>query len=89
MNSALSLSEMKKLLLIYQKIYIWGGGRRENIPQTTSWPRDSCRLQARTDVALLVEQHTRRPHKASELAGVSAEPLVFLTWGRGSDSPEK
>lgn len=44
---------MKKLLLIYQKIYIEGKKRKQTSNSVVA--RDRRRLQARTDVAVLAE----------------------------------
>lgn len=91
MKNALSLSAMKKLLLIYQKIYM--GERRENKPQTAFWPgTDEGFRQELTRLSL---QSCLAHQKVSECLGASVgfsrAPLVSqpgVGVGEG-DSPEK
>lgn len=74
MNSALSLSAMKKLLLIYQKIYI-GGKRRKQTPNILAQGQLKASGKNCRGSPCKAAQHARRSHKVSELQAFQQGPL--------------
>lgn len=83
MKSALSLSAMKKLLLIYQKQYI-GGKKRKQTPNNVLAQGQLLKASDKDwrGSARRADQQARCSQKASELAWASAGPLALLTWDR-------